>query len=356
MGLRYLLHLLKYRLGFSGRPSLFYIAPNVNWSLDWDAHYITRDLEKNHGLNNFVQSSISDLFGQLIHFGSISETIPFLDAPNLKYNQLISTIFHGNKDNQKFSHEIENLLERQQLFNRFVTSCKIMTNRLKQWGFREEKIAEIPLGVDLEIFHPIDESQKHQQRQQLGIPDGAFVVGSFHKDGVGMEEGLQPKMIKGPDVLLKTISLLKENIPVYIYLTAPARGYVIRGLEKIGVPYRHDVFSNYTDIQKSYSVLDAYLVPSREEGGPKGVLEAMAAGIPVVSTRVGLAPDLITDGQNGLLAESEDSKKLAENIISLCENPELKRTLVKNGLIAISAYDWSIISERYYNEVYSKLL
>ena len=356
MKLRYSINLLKYSLGFTGAASLYYIAPNVNWSLDWDGYYITRNLKKKHGLNSSVQSSISNLFGQLIHFGSISETIPFLDAPNLKYNQLISTVFHGNKDNPKFTQEIENLLGSQQMFYRFVTSCKIMTNRLKGWGFREEKIAEIPLGVDLQKFHPIDDSEKRQRRQDLGIPDRAFVIGSFHKDGVGMKDGLQPKMIKGPDVFLKTISLLKETLPVYVYLTAPARGYVISGLEKLGIPYKHDVFSDYREIPGSYGALDAYLVPSREEGGPKGVLEAMASGIPVVSTRVGLAPDVIHHGQNGLLADVEDFETLAANVTSLYAKPELKQTVTEKGLNTIQAYDWDLIADRYYNEIYSRLL
>ena len=68
----------------------------------------------------------------------------------------------------------------------------------------------------------------------------AFVVGSFQKDGVGWEEGLEPKLIKGPDVLLAAVERLRQRVPeLWLLLTAPARGYVKEGLERIGVPYRH---------------------------------------------------------------------------------------------------------------------
>ena len=64
--------------------------------------------------------------------------------------------------------------------------------------------------------------------------------------------------------------------------------------------------------RRLYSALDAYVVPSRQEGGPKSVLEAMASGVPIVSTRVGQATELIRDGENGRLVEVEDAEALAE--------------------------------------------
>jgi glycosyltransferase involved in cell wall biosynthesis len=78
----------------------------------------------------------------------------------------------------------------------------------------------------------------------------------------------------------------------------------------MSVPYRHIYLDAYPNIGKLYRALDLYLVSSRQEGGPKAILESMASGIPIISTRVGQASDLIIHGQNGWLADIEDVSAL----------------------------------------------
>ena len=68
----------------------------------------------------------------------------------------------------------------------------------------------------------------------------AFVVGSFQKDGVGWGEGLEPKLIKGPDVLVAALEQVHAEAPgLVVLLTGPARGYVRQELDRLGIPYRH---------------------------------------------------------------------------------------------------------------------
>src|SRR5690606_11430984 len=93
-----------------------------------------------------------------------------------------------------------------------------------------------------------------------------------------------------------------------------------------------------------------------EEGGPQGVLEALACGIPLVATRVGLAPDVVTHSVNGLLAESEDVESLAQNILQIAASKELLTRLITDGLATIQAYDWSNIATRYFHELYEPAL
>src|SRR4029453_13118773 len=82
--------------------------------------------------------------------------------------------------------------------------------------------------------------------------------------------------------------------------------------ERLGIPYRHVLLRSREELARAFHALDLYVVASRQEGGPKAVLEAMATGVPIVSTRVGQAADLIEHGVNGWLAEVEDSMSLAE--------------------------------------------
>jgi glycosyltransferase involved in cell wall biosynthesis len=76
------------------------------------------------------------------------------------------------------------------------------------------------------------------------------------------------------------------------------------------VPYSHVYLDSYPRIGELFQALDLYLVTSRQEGGPKAVLESMASGIPIISTRVGQATDLIQHEQNGWLTEIEDSEAI----------------------------------------------
>lgn len=109
-----------------------------------------------------------------------------------------------------------------------------------------------------------------------------------------------------------------------VLLTGPARGYVRRGLERRGIPYRHMLFESLDELAPAYHALDLYLVTSRQEGGPKGVLEAMASGVPVVTTRVGQAQELVEDGRNGLLTNVDHLAALAEAVLRIRDDTSLR--------------------------------
>ena len=148
-------------------------------------------------------------------------------------------------------------------------------------------------------------------RRRLDLPASAFVVGSFQKDGVGWGDGLEPKLIKGPDVLLAVADGSRRSVPeLLVLLTGPARGYVRSGLERLGVPYRHLLLPDVDAVAEVYPALDVCLVASRDEGGPRAVLESMATGVPLVTTRVGQAADLVRHGENGWMVELEDVEGL----------------------------------------------
>jgi glycosyltransferase involved in cell wall biosynthesis len=114
------------------------------------------------------------------------------------------------------------------------------------------------------------------------------------------------------------MGLLRARRPeLHVLLSGPARGYVRAGLDRLGIPYRHRLVDRYADLSNLYQALDAYAVPSRQEGGPKGVLEAMASGVAVASTRVGQAAELIVDGFNGRLVDVGDAEGLAEALAAV---------------------------------------
>jgi len=173
---------------------------------------------------------------------------------------------------------------------------------------------------------------------------------------VGWGEGLEPKWVKGPDVWVRVIEKLKTEYDIFVLLVGPARGYVKKELERIGVPYKHVVLSNYLEIPKHYNALDLYLVTSRAEGGPKAIVEAMACGVPLVSTKVGMALDIIEDGHNGLLTEVEDTTALAEKAGILITDGTLANRLANNALNTVANYSWENITKEYYEKIYIRFL
>ena len=94
-------------------------------------------------------------------------------------------------------------------------------------------------------------------------------------------------------------------------LTGPARGYVREELRARGIPSVHVAAADLDEVARAYHALDVYLVSSRQEGGPKSVLESLATGTPLVSTRVGQGQELVEHELSGALVDVEDAEALA---------------------------------------------
>ncbi len=346
-------------IGYDNINSLYYVVPATNWVTDWVGRYITTAVSQQFDLHAQVTSSPHLLIDHILHYGEAGAFLASIGTRRNRENALIATIFHGNYTAEfpQLTHNTKQFVENTPHLTKVITACRLMENRLIKWGVPSEKIACIPLGIDLEKFHPATTQQRIICRQQSGVPDDAFCIGSFQKDGDGWSEGLSPKLVKGPDIFLRVVkNLHKQYTNLFVLLTAPARGYVKQGLTRMGVPFSHTVLSDFQAVAKMYHCLDAYLITSREEGGPKAVLESLASGTPLVSTRVGMSPDVIKHGINGLLTEIEDVAELTEAVSQLIEDKVLRQRLAAKGLEDIQAYGWQNIAARYYQEVYKPIL
>lgn len=347
------------RMGWENKPSLYYIVPDVNWVTDWIGHYLTVGIREQFEWSVKTTSTPHLLIDHILHYDTLGSFLSSIETPRNQKNTIIATVFHGNLtgESPKLAQNIEKFLGNMHQLTKVVTACRIMEDRFLDWGVPAEKIIRIPLGIDLAIFTPVTEEQKQKCRQRLNIPENVFCIGSFQKDGNGWGSGLTPKLVKGPDVFLDTMQrVYEQHKNLFVLLTGPARGYMKRGLDALGIPYQHYMLSNYHDVAKMYHCLDMYLVASREEGGPKAVLEALATGVPLVSTRVGLAPDIIQHNYNGLLAEVDDTETLVKHILNLVAHKELGERLSQQGLKTITAYDWVHISSLYYKKLYVPIL
>lgn len=222
--------------------------------------------------------------------------------------------FHGKPGTgvKEFDELYERVRRHHDKLTRIQASHTEMRDCLLATGIAADKVHLIPIGINLSLFQQQTNASRDAAREHFGIPKMATVVGSFQKDGSGWGEGLEPKLIKGPDVFLETVKRLKARIPeLYVVLSGPARGYVKAGLDQLKIPYSHFRLEQYAEIGQLFQTLDCYLITSRQEGGPKAVLESMASGVPLVSTRVGQAMDMVKHGINGYMTEVEDADGLA---------------------------------------------
>ena len=231
-----------------------------------------------------------------------------------RQNRLGFAYFHGRPGTPgmpEFDMCFETMRRRHAEIDRVQVTNRMMEELILETGISAAKLHRIPIGIDTAAFRPRTPASRAAARRALGLPESAFVLGSFQKDGVGWGDGLEPKLIKGPDVLLGVASRLRERVPEIVFLlTGPSRGYVRAGLEQLGVPCRHVLLPDIDAVAQAYEAIDLCMVTSRDEGGPRAVLEAMATGVPLVTTAVGQALELVRHEENGWMVEVEDIEGL----------------------------------------------
>ena len=291
---------------------LFAVGDGGGWSVEEDAEHLMATAERlgysvaPAGWARFASRQSVFLTS---HFEAL--TSRWLDSSH----RLATAYLHGRPGTPgapEFDDCFEALRRRADRIARIQVTHEEMHALVLSAGVDPDRVFRIPLGIDLEHFPRVDAEGRTRAREHLGVPESAFVVGSFQKDGVGWGEGLEPKLIKGPDILVAALERLRAQTPeLYVLLTGPARGYVRRELERLAIPHRHVRPRARGELGGAYRALDVYLVSSRQEGGPKSVLEAMASGVPIVSTRVGQAQELVEHGRNGWLVDVEDAEGLA---------------------------------------------
>jgi glycosyltransferase involved in cell wall biosynthesis len=186
-----------------------------------------------------------------------------------------------------------------------------------------EKFTVIRLGIPL-ADRLGDESAGLDYRVLYGIPQDAFVVG-----WVGRMTG-----VKDTDAVLEILRATRERgVDAVLCMVGdgPDRERLEQVAHDLGIA-RSTYFVGYqTDIAGYYRLFDAFVLPSVNEGTPVSAIEALASGTPVVATRVGGVPDVVTDGVDGFLVPPRDTDAAADRLAQLARDPELRARLGETG-------------------------
>ena len=318
---------------------LFVVGDELGWSIDDDRVRLTaaaRRLGYEVAPPSWARFARNQAVFHPNHFDALQPR--WLESPH----RLGLSYFHGRPGtagHPEFDRACEMLKRNAARIDRVQVTHAEMHGLVIAAGVDPDRVFRIRIGVDIERFPLAEPGARASARRAFGIPESAFVVGSFLKDGVGMADGLEPKLVKGPDTLVATVARLSTSIPeLFVFLTGPARGFVRRELERLGIAHHHVSLSSRDALAPAYYALDVQLVASRQEGGPKAALEAMATGVPLVTTRVGQAAELVIDGENGLLADVDDVDRLAGAVTLLYEDGALGERLRSAGRLTAEAH------------------
>lgn len=188
-----------------------------------------------------------------------------------------------------------------QLVGRWVARSDGEAARLRSVGIDS---AIVPQMIDRSVFRPLRDGDRDDVRAQWHIPEGRYLIGSFHREA----EGYDPRALNailGPDVFAQIVGvLLRRGLPVHALLAGPSRFQFGERLAELGVPFTFVDENTDTAVVHAnaaagerlnglYNLIDLYLVTSASEGAAHAVLQASAAGCKLLSPRAGIAEDIL---------------------------------------------------------------
>lgn len=204
------------------------------------------------------------------------------------------------------------------------------------------KVYYVPgVGVDIHKFTQatIDKAAK---RRELGIPEDAVLllsVGELNNN-------------KNHETIIRAIADMN------VYYIIAGRGELHKHLENLidslKLNNRVKLLGFRSDVKELYEAADMFVFPSFREGLSISLMEAMAAGVPIVASRIRGNVDLIEDGVNGFLCDPQDVDCFTNKIRQLLDEPDLVEKFRHNSLEKVKCYDKSIIAEQL-REIYCEM-
>ncbi|GJL66162.1 MAG: hypothetical protein NPIRA05_11330 [Nitrospirales bacterium] len=208
---------------------------------------------------------------------------------------------------------------------KYLDDCDAVMTVSGQWyqylvdsGVSSQRLGIVPFAVDSEVFYPGSPEERRGLRRALTIAENAFVIG-FSGRRTSDNDGR-----KGTDCLLAGLKAMRQaSAQLATLIIGPGWEDFVRrlhdeGIHAVHVPYQLD----HREIARMYRVLDVYWVTSRIEGGPVPLLEAMATGIPCVSTPVGAVLDVVKDQRNGFVVPFDCPDQLVRRTVTLAADHE----------------------------------
>ena len=238
--------------------------------------------------------------------------------------------FEGNSAAKNF------IFRRIEKFASKYTDCIITINNedyeaIERFGFKTRcRFLTYGVGIDGSRFKPVDPDIKLERRRAMGIKSDDFVI-------------IYPaeySIRKNQAALLRAIAYLKEKHNIVVLL--PGEGKEKDNLgnlaDELGIHTNIKLMGRRSDIDYLLTISDLSVAPSRQEGLPTHIIEAMATGLPCIASRIRGHMDLVEDGVNGFLFDLEKPEDLADKITKISLDPQLAFKMRENSIRKAQVY------------------
>lgn len=223
-------------------------------------------------------------------------------------------------------------LQMERILGRVTTALVALTaaerdDHLERGVGRADRFAVIPSGIDLARFRRA-RVEGRQIPSWFNCPSDAMIVGS-----IGWLTD-----IKGHRVLIEALGYLKDEFPLahaVIVGSGGQRDALLAQADLLGLGDRLHLVGHRNDVEQCLAGMDCFVFPSFNEGMGRALIEAMAAGLPVVASRVGGIPAIVRHEENGLLVEAGDARGLSEALRRIFTNPQWAATIGQQASYSI---------------------
>jgi glycosyltransferase involved in cell wall biosynthesis len=190
-------------------------------------------------------------------------------------------------------------------------------------GLAADRVAAFPIGLDVEYFQPAPADPN--LRLELGLPNRQLLVGIIS----------YLRTYKGHEYFIEAagrIAEKRDDVTFIIVGEGPEEQAIRTLIEQRGLTSRIRMLGFRDDLLNVFRSLDVFAIPSVEgDTIPQVLMQALAMGIPVVSTTVGSIPDVVIEGETGFVVAPRDGMALAERILQLCDDAGLRGRMGANG-------------------------
>jgi len=291
-------------------------------------HWVTGTIAKNIArFNPWIEATIASglvidqIFGAhpelMKNFDLVHFTCPYASKQWLpRFRDLVPcvTSHHHVTDWEAIKHNVDG--------DAIIVGSPEWATDLQSRGADISRVFCVPYGVDADLFQPATAEQQTAVRRKFNLQHSATVIGFFGKNSSNDDDR------KGIDVFTKAIVGLGKRIPeLAVLIVGPGWQKLTSelncaGVKCVWIPFVEEL----KDLTELYRALDFYWVTARVEGGPVTLLEAMSAEVCCLTTAVGIAREIVRDGENAVLLPFNDPEAFAERTAALAgDESERKR-------------------------------
>jgi len=235
-------------------------------------------------------------------------------------------------------------------FGSFVISVSdSMRRSFIEKGYRQKRLVTIHNGIDLDKFRLPADFSRIKARAGFGIPESSSVIATVSV----LREG------KGHDLLLSAAERVlktEKDVRFLIVGSGPLEARLRQRTSDAGLENKVIFTGMRRDVVNLLALSDIFVLASERDQLPTVFLEAMAMKLPAIGLNSGGVPEMVSDGETGIIVQSPDARELEKGILKLLQNPETARVMGGKGRQRVEKEFSALVWAHKLQELYGKAL